>query len=236
MSDVHTVRSFDEELATINAGLNAMGQLADAMVDAAIRALLKGDQELAQTVIIDDRRMDVQQRDIDERAVTLIAKRQPMAQDLRFVVGAIRIASDLERIGDLAKSIAKRAASSTGAKGPMHGLKAMAKLARTHLAGVLGALAAREAEALAAVRDDDERIDELYTGVFRELLTYMMEDPRSISSCTQLLFCAKNLERIGDHVTNIAEDAYYMITGNKLPIWRPKLDESGMQADGGAES
>ena len=227
----HTVTSFDEELTHIDRLIRDMGDLAGSMVGAAIRSLVLSDNALAQRVISDDAIMDARQRELDDRAITLIAKRQPMAQDLRAVVGAIRMAGDLERIGDLAKNIAKRVSAVGQGATPRnlsHGIEAMAELVLGQVQGVIGLYAARDADGLRALRMDDEKIDVKYTAVFRELLTYMMEDPRNITSCTHLLFCAKNLERIGDHVTNIAENAYYVVTGEQLPVNRPKLDETAL--------
>jgi phosphate transport system protein len=203
------------------------------MVDAAIRALLHSDAVLAQRTVSDDAIMDAKQRELDDRAITLIAKRQPMAQDLRAVVGAIRMAGDLERIGDLAKNIAKRVNAVGEAPTPRklsYGIEDMSGLVLAQIRGVVDKYVSREAGGLKALRAADEQIDVQYTGVFRELLTYMMEDPRNITPCTHLLFCAKNLERIGDHVTNIAENAYYVMTGEQLPPNRPKLDETAMTA------
>jgi phosphate transport system protein len=225
----HTVASFDEELEHIDRLIRDMGDLAGAMVQAATRSLLSSDNPLAQRVISDDAIMDAKQRELDDRAITLIAKRQPMAQDLRAVVGAIRMAADLERIGDLAKNIAKRVGAvgqSTTPRNLSHSIEAMAALVLAQVQGVVDKYVGRDAEALKSLRADDEKIDIQYTAVFRELLTYMMEDPRNITACTHLLFCAKNLERIGDHVTNVAENAYYMMTGTQLPPHRPKLDET----------
>jgi phosphate transport system protein len=173
--------------------------------------------------------MDARQRELDDRAITLIGKRQPMAQDLRAVVGAIRMAGDLERIGDLAKNIAKRVSAVGQSAAPIklaHGIEGMSEMVLGQVRGVIELYSARDADGLKALRTDDEKIDVKYTAVFRELLTYMMEDPRNITTCTHLLFCAKNLERIGDHVTNIAENAYYVVTGEQLPVSRPKIDET----------
>jgi len=225
----HTVTSFDEELEHIDRLIRDMGDRAATMVDHSTRALLKADAALAQRVISEDAIMDARQRELDDRAITLIAKRQPMAQDLRAVVGAIRMAGDLERIGDLAKNIAKR----VGAVGQMptprnlaHSIDAMSQLVLGQVRGVVDLYVARQPEGLKGLRIDDQKIDIQYNAVFRELLTYMMEDPRNITACTHLLFCAKNLERIGDHVTNIAENAYFVVTGEQLPLNRPKVDET----------
>jgi len=229
----HTVASFDEDLAQIGGLVRSMGDLAAAMVGAATRSLIESDGALAQRVVSDDVVMDARQRELDNRAITLIAKRQPMADDLRAVVGAIRMAGDLERIGDLAKNIAKRvgAVGQSGMPRELsHSIDAMAQLVLIQVQGVIEEYGAGDVAALARLRDDDERIDVKYTSVFRELLTYMMEDPRNITACTHLLFCAKNLERIGDHVTNVAENAYYVLTGEQLPASRPKTDETAMPA------
>ena len=229
----HTVASFDEELGQVDRLIREMGDLAGSMVGAATRSLLVSDLALAQRVVSDDAVMDARQRELDNRAITLIAKRQPMAQDLRAVVGAIRMAGDLERIGDLAKNIAKRVGA-VGQGATPRDLSAsidnMAGLVLDQVGGVIEGYVARDAQGLVKLRADDEQIDLKYTSVFRELLTYMMEDPRNITACTHLLFCAKNLERIGDHVTNIAENAYYVLTGEQLPPNRPKLDETAMSA------
>ena len=227
----HTVSSFDEDLEHIDRLIRDMGDLSGSMVSSSTKALLASDNALAQRVVSDDAIMDAKQRELDDRAITLIAKRQPMAQDLRSVVGAIRMAADLERIGDLAKNIAKRVSAvgqTTAPRQLAHSIETMAALVLDQVNGVVETYVARDAEGLKPLRADDEKIDIQYTAVFRELLTYMMEDPRNITACTHLLFCAKNLERIGDHVTNIAENAYYVLTGTQLPPQRPKLDETAM--------
>ncbi len=229
----HIVSSFDEDLKRIGGLIRDMGGLAGTMVADATRALTRSDEALAQRVVSDDAVMDARQRELDERAITLIARRQPMAEDLRAAVGAIRMAGDLERIGDLAKNIAKRVGAvgqGTAPRELSHSIDSMAELVLAQVGAVVERYMAGDAPALARLRDDDERIDEKYTSVFRELLTYMMEDPRNITACTHLLFCAKNLERIGDHVTNIAENAYYVLTGELLPPNRPKLDETAAPA------
>jgi phosphate transport system protein len=225
----HTVTSFDDDLNEIDRLIRDMTDLAGAMVGASIRALLASDNAMAQRVISDDTVMDARQRELDDRAIRLIAKRQPMAQDLRMVLGAIRMAGDLERIGDLAKNIAKRVGAvgqSNTPRGLSHSIDDMAKLVLQQVKRVVELYVARQSEELKELRADDEKIDVKYTAIFRELLTYMMEDPRNITACTHLLFCAKNLERIGDHVTNIAENAYFVMTGTQLPSNRPKLDET----------
>ena len=224
----HTVSSFDEELKSIDRLIRDMGSLAESMVETSIAALLASDVALAQQVISEDAIMDARQRALDEQAITIIARRQPMAQDLRAVIGAIRMAGDLERIGDLAKNIAKRVgAVGKAAPGDLsHSIDAMSKLVLDQVRRVIDLYEARDAEGLKILRVDDQKIDVKYTSVFRELLTYMMEDPRNITACTHLLFCAKNLERIGDHVTNIAENVYFVLKGEQLPVHRPKVDET----------
>ncbi|QDY99826.1 phosphate signaling complex protein PhoU [Nitratireductor mangrovi] len=227
----HTVTSFDDDLEEVDKLIREMGDLAGSMIGDATRSLLSSDNPLAQRIISDDAIMDAKQRELDERAITLIARRQPMAQDLRAVIGAIRMAGDLERIGDLAKNIAKRVGAigqSTTPKSLSHSIESMAEMVHAQTSGIVDRYVGRDAEALKALRAGDEKIDIKYTAIFRELLTYMMEDPRNITACTHLLFCAKNLERIGDHATNIAENAYYVMTGNQLPISRPKLDETAV--------
>jgi len=229
----HTVTSFDEELDHVDRLIRDMGDLSGSMVQSATLALLNSDNALAQRVVSDDTLMDARQRELDDAAITLIARRQPMAQDLRSVVGAIRMGADLERIGDLAKNIAKRVGSvgqSSAPRSLSHSIESMSVLVLQQVEGVIDRYVARDAEGLSRIRIEDEKIDVHYTSVFRELLTYMMEDPRNITACTHLLFCAKNLERIGDHVTNIAENAYYVVTGTQLPLHRPKLDETAMSA------
>jgi phosphate transport system protein len=171
--------------------------------------------------------MDAMEREIGDKAIVTIAKRQPVASDLREIVGALRIAADLERVGDLGKSNSKRvvAIQATGVPRKLaRGLEHLSDLALAQLKEVLDVYTTRSAEKAKSIRDRDEEIDAIYTSLFRELLTYMMEDPRNITSCTHLLFCAKNIERIGDHATNIAETIYYMTTGAQPEGERPKED------------
>jgi phosphate transport system protein len=225
----HIFRAYDEELQFLAKKIAAMGGHAERMVDQAVTALVNSDQALAKRVVEDDTFLDEVQREIDDKAIVIIAKRQPMATDLREIIGTIRIASDLERVGDLGKSVARRAIVVTDAPQPhslFRGLRSLAELALTQLKDVLDAYASRSAYNLATVRDRDGEIDAMYTSLFRELLTYMMEDPRNITPCTHLLFCAKNIERIGDHATNIAETVYYVATGEQLPLERTKGDKS----------
>jgi len=226
---MHTVRAFDEDLKYLSGRIAAMGGLAERMVEQSVSALVHYDAPMAQKVIADDDLLDEAQRDVDEKALAVIARRQPLADDLREIIGAIRISADLERVGDLSKNNAKRVLAITAARQPVRlfrGLESLADLALTQLKDVLDVYASRTVYTLGSVRDRDDQIDAVYTSLFRELLTYMMEDPRNITPCTHLLFCAKNIERIGDHATNIAETVYYIVTSEQLPIERPKMDKS----------
>ncbi|WP_144378131.1 phosphate signaling complex protein PhoU [Mesorhizobium amorphae] len=229
MQSVHIVSAYDEELKFLAKRIAAMGGHAERMVEQAVAALVNADQDLAQKVIRDDIVLDEGQREIDDKAILIIARRQPMATDLREIVGAIRISADLERVGDLGKNVAKRVMSVTDGRDATslyRGLEALANLALIQLKEVLDVYASRSVDKIGLVRDRDEQIDAMYTSLFRELLTYMMEDPRNITSCTHLLFCAKNIERIGDHATNIAETIYYIVTGDQMPADRPKEDKT----------
>lgn len=229
MQSVHIVSAYDEELKYLSKRIAAMGGHAERMVEQAVAALVNADPGLAQKVIRDDAVLDEGQREIDDKAIIIIARRQPMATDLREIVGAIRISADLERVGDLGKNVAKRVVAVTDGRQPtslFRGLEALANLALTQLKEVLDVYASRSVEKIGFVRDRDDQIDAMYTSLFRELLTYMMEDPRNITPCTHLLFCAKNIERIGDHATNIAETIYYIVTGDQMPADRPKGDKT----------
>ncbi|CAH2397975.1 phosphate signaling complex protein PhoU [Mesorhizobium ventifaucium] len=229
MQSVHIVSAYDEELKYLSKRIAAMGGHAERMVEQAIAALVNADPGLAQKVIRDDAVLDQGQREIDDKAIIIIARRQPMATDLREIVGAIRISADLERVGDLGKNVAKRVVAVIEGRQPtslFRGIEALADLALTQLKEVLDVYASRSVEKIGFVRDRDDQIDAVYTSLFRELLTYMMEDPRNITPCTHLLFCAKNIERIGDHATNIAETIYYIVTGDQMPPERPKGDKT----------
>ncbi|TPI28730.1 phosphate signaling complex protein PhoU [Mesorhizobium sp. B3-1-9] len=228
MQSVHIASAYDEELKFLSKRIAAMGGHAERMVEQAVAALVNVDHGLAQKVIQDDLVLDEGQREIDDKAIIIIARRQPMATDLREIVGAIRISADIERVGDLGKNVAKRVASVDGRQpnSLFRGLEALANLALTQLKEVLDVYASRSVERIGLVRDRDDQIDAMYTSLFRELLTYMMEDPRNITPCTHLLFCAKNIERIGDHATNIAETIYYIVTGDQMPADRPKGDKT----------
>jgi phosphate transport system protein len=223
----HTVRAYDEELDTITAELSRMGGLAEAEVVDAVRAIARSDVALAEAVIARDERLDELEADIERKVIRLIALRQPVADDLRRAVAAMKISMNLERCGDLAKNIAKRclAIIESEPAPPLTGsIVRMGELVAGRLKEVLDAIASRDVERAESVWRRDHEIDERYDAIFRELLTYMMADPRTISDCTHLLFVAKNLERIGDHATNIAEILHYEITGVDLVEPRPKSD------------
>ncbi|MFA7413641.1 MAG: phosphate signaling complex protein PhoU [Rhizobium sp.] len=227
MSTSHIYSAFDEELKYLMRRISEMGGLAEQMVADSVRALVNGDVALAQKVISDDAIMDSAEREIGDKAIVTIARRQPVASDLREIIGTLRIANDLERVGDLGKSNAKRVMAVQGTGVPRklaRGIEHLSELALVQLKEVLDVYTTRSAEKAKSIRDRDEEIDAMYTSLFRELLTYMMEDPRNITSCTHLLFCAKNIERIGDHATNIAETIYYMTTGAQPEGERPKDD------------
>jgi phosphate transport system protein len=224
----HTVRAYDDELMEIGRKITEMGGIAETMLANAIQSLVKGDTELAQRVIATDPKLDLLERDIEEKAILTIARRQPMAIDLRALVSAIRIASDIERIGDLAKNVGKRVVAIDGQFAPQKivgGVIHISDLALDRLHRVLHAYAHRDVEAAMAVWNQDEEIDQLYNSLFRELLTYMMEDPRNIGFCAHLLFSAKNIERIGDHATNIAETIKYLVTGETVATDRPRASD-----------
>ena len=221
----HIVKAYDKELDLLGRKIAEMGGIAEKMVSDAMDALVGFDADLARATVAADPRLDLLQREIEEHAILTIARRQPMAVDLREIVAAIRISSDLERVGDLAKNIAKRAiVVATEARLPraIVGLKSMNETAALALKDVLDAYAHRDIEQARSVWMRDAELDALEDSVFRDLLTFMMEDPRNISFCTHLLFCSKNIERIGDHSTNIAETIVYLVTGEALPVDRPK--------------
>ena len=222
----HIVKSYGEELMELGRKIAEMGGLSETMLSNAIQALVRGDTDLAQRVIETDHRLDVLERDVEDKAILTIAKRQPMAVDLRAIVSSIRLASDMERIGDLSKNIAKRVVAINGQFAPQKivgGVVHMSELALDRLKRVIDAYAQRDVAAALDVWNHDEEIDQLYNSLFRELLTYMMEDPRNIGFCTHLLFCAKNIERIGDHATNIAETIHYLVTGTAISTDRPRV-------------
>jgi len=226
----HIVTSFSEELEQLSTNVSKMGGLAEAQLQSAIDAITRQDMALADRTVSQDQQLDDLEILIEENAVELIALRQPMALDLREAMTAIKIAADLERIGDLAKNISKRSLvifqDYETPNRLVQGLSRMGKLALGQLKLVLDAYTNRDVEMANKVWLSDEEIDEMYNSVFRELLTYMMEDPRMIGMCTHLLFVAKNIERIGDHATNIAETVSYLVTGDRMVGERPKGDKT----------
>jgi phosphate transport system protein len=227
MMSEHTAKAFDADLQELSRMIAEMGGLAERLIGDSTDALNRRDAELAQSVIVLDAKIDALQREIEAKAILTIARRQPMAVDLRDVVGALRVSNDLERIGDLAKNIAKRVIvldSDLLVVKVMRGLEHMTELVLTQIKDVLDSYARRDVPKALAVWRGDEEVDAVNNSLFRELLTYMMEDPRNISVCIHLLFCAKNIERMGDHATNIAETIYYMVEGRALPDERPKGD------------
>jgi phosphate transport system protein len=222
----HIVKSFSEQLEALANAVAQMGGLAEAQFANAIEAISKRDTKLAEVAIGSDERVDRIQQTVEDQALKVLALRQPMAVDLRTTLAAIKIAYELERIGDLAKNIGKRALV-LSREPPIRLTQSLARMGRqtlTQLKTVLDAYSDRDADAAKSVWRHDEEIDELYNSLFRELLTYMMEDPRTIGLCTHLLFVAKNIERAGDHATNIAETVHHMVTGVYLRVDRPKAD------------
>ena len=227
----HTTKAFDADLQEISRLVAEMGGMAEKQVAELVDALAKRDVTLAQDVSAGDKSIDNLQREIEEKGILTIARRQPMAVDLREVVGALRIANDLERVGDLAKNIAKRVIALNGEFPPpklIRGVEHMADMVLGQLKQVLDAYARRDIGKAITVWRDDEQIDAVCTSIFRELLTYMMEDPRNITFCIHLMFCAKNIERMGDHATNIAETVHYIIEGRTITEQRPKGDTTAI--------
>ena len=225
MVDQHTVRAYDKDLDLLERRIAEMGGLAEKMVIDAMDALATGDAALAHQVVATDPRLDMLQREVEEQAVLTIARRQPVAIDLREIIGAIRVAGDLERVGDLAKNIAKRSVKiglEFRVPRAIVGIKHMNDFALELMKDVLDAYAQRDVERALDVWERDADLDALEDSVFRDLLTHMMEDPRNITFCAHLLFCSKNIERIGDHATNIAETVFYLVTGSTLPTDRPR--------------
>ena len=219
MAPEHIVSSYNDELVALAQTIAEMGGQVEVAIENGTKALLKLDRELADLTIIADQRIDDMQRRIDDMAVSMIARRQPMASDLRSIITAIHVASDLERVGDMAKQLARRSLKLDGLS-----------LQPTFYKEALDAYSNRDADGAIEVCNRDDEVDAMYTSLFRELLTYMMEDPRNITPCTHLLFCAKSLERIGDHATNIAERAYYLQTGKQLSSDVEELQRTQIKA------
>ena len=218
MATGHTLKAFDQDLDQLRASIAEMGGLAEAAIADSMRALINRDTETARRVIADDKKLDALEAEIERLAVQIIALRAPMANDLREVVAALKIAGIVERIGDYAKNIAKRVSAIEESRNlkPLSLLPEMARMTGDMLHSVLDAFAARDAQKAAEVCERDKAVDDFYNSIFRTLLTFMMEDPHNITPATHLLFIAKNLERIGDHTTNVAEMVYFAATGTHL--------------------
>ncbi len=231
MSDAvpeHLVKSFDQELNKLRNMMTEMGGIVENQVALAAEAILHRDAAAATRAVEEDPKADALEREIEAFAIRLLALRQPMASDLRHIVAALKITGDIERIGDYAANVAKRSIVLSQFNTPfsLAGLAHMATLVQGQLKSIIDALGDNDADKAVEVWRSDQVVDDIYNAIFRELITYMMEDPRNITPCTHLLFIAKNLERIGDHATNIAENLYYAVKGESLPESRPKGDTS----------
>jgi phosphate transport system protein len=231
MAAEHIIKSYDEELDRLGKMIAEMGGLAESKLAAATDSVARRDSDLAARVVEGDEQVDRLERELDNLAIRLLALRQPMARDLREIVAALKIAADLERICDYAANVAKRsiALAQSPPIQPVHALPRMAQLALVLVKDVIDAYVGRDADKAIRVWNSDEELDGMYSSLFREFLTYMMEDPRNIGPCTHLLFMAKNIERIGDHATNIAENVYYLVHGTPLTEARPKGDQSSLE-------
>jgi len=230
MTQEHIVKSYDEELTRLERSIRNMGVMATQQIDGAIKALVDRDPILAQRVVDGDKEIDNLETEIHEFTVRLLALRQPMARDLRQIVAALRIAPDLERIGDYAKNVAKRsiALDRMPPAKPIVTIPRMASIVQEMISDVLGAFDTGNVEKAREVWERDAVVDDIYDSLFRELLTYMMEDPRTISACTHLIFIAKNIERMGDLATNIAETIHFQVEGVALDEDRPKHDRASL--------
>ncbi len=223
----HIRKAFDEDLQNISARIAEMGGLAEEQLNSAIEAMSTRDSDLASEVIAADQRMDEMEASLERMTIEVIALRTPVATDLREVVAALKVASALERIGDLSKNVAKRTQVLNQERPPrvMSSITRMGKQAQILMSEALDAYTARDKALAVSVWKRDVEIDEMHNSIFRELITYMMEDPRTIGLCSQLLFVVKNFERIGDHTTFIAEMTYFVATGEPLTDDRPKSTE-----------
>ncbi|MEO6715764.1 MAG: phosphate signaling complex protein PhoU [Novosphingobium sp.] len=230
----HTVKAFDNEIGQLRGLIAEMGGLAEFAIRDAIDALIRHDEELAQKVILADRRLDALEAEVDRLAVRIIALRAPMANDLRDVIAALKISGVVERIGDYAKNIAKRVGriERLAKFEPLTLIPAMASIAEGMVHDVLNAFGARDATLAVEVIKRDEKVDNFYDSIFRNLLSHMIENPATISSAAQLLFVVRNIERIGDHATNVAEMVYFAATGNYLV----DREESRSELEGGLET
>jgi phosphate transport system protein len=231
VGDSHIVKSYDDELKKLHDSLARMSGLAEQQLRGAIEALEKRDSDLAANIVSSDGKVDECEAFINDQTVRLLVLRAPVADDLRAVIASLKVAGDLERVADLAANAAKRSLTLNQMPpvAPMRSLVRMGRLVQSLLAEVLGAFLSHDAERALAVRSRDQEVDDLYSSLFREILTYMMEDPRTITAGTHLMFIAKNVERIGDHATNIAEMTYFLVTGRSLNDQRPKRDTSAFE-------
>ena len=230
MSDAteHLVKSYDIELKRLRDMLIEMGGIVESQVASAADAIMNRDGEAAMRAVEADPKVDALEREVEQFVIRMLALRQPMASDLRRVVAALKVTGDLERIGDYAANVAKRSIVLGQYNLPysLTGLAHMATLVQDQLKSIIDALGAGDSAKAIEVWRSDQIVDDIYNALFRELITYMMEDPRNITPCTHLLFIAKNLERIGDHTTNIAETIYYSVEGEVIPDDRPKGNTS----------
>jgi phosphate transport system protein len=224
----HLVKSYDQELKRLRNMMTQMGGIVETQVALAADAIMRRDAAAATRAVEEDPKVDALEREIETFVIRLLALRQPVAGDLRHIVAALKITGDLERIGDYAANLAKRSIVLAQFALPysLAGLAHMARMVQGQLKSIIDALGDNDADKAMEVWRSDQVVDDLYNALFRELITYMMEDPRNITPCTHLLFIAKNLERIGDHATNIAENLYYAVKGESLPDARPKGDTS----------
>lgn len=228
MAREHIVKSYDDELKQLNNSIIEMGGLVEAQIEGAVKALVNRDLDLAYQVIDDDDRIDEMNYEIDNMAVRLLALRQPMAFDLRNIVAALKISADLERIADYATSMARRSIplSENELIRPVHAIPRMAKLTMAMMKDCIDAYIEQDADKAERVWAADREVDEMYVSLFRELLTYMIEDARQISACSHVLFVAKNIERIGDHVTNVCETIFFLVHGERMRQERTRQTKS----------
>ena len=229
----HIVKAFDADLIAVRAKISEMGGVAEEMLAGALKSLAERDAELASSVILLDKRLDALEIEVEGMATRIIALRQPMAQDLRLLISALKLSATIERIGDLSKSTARRGIQLSQARpvGVIASVVRMGNQALDQLSAVLDAWARRDVEEAVGVWRRDAEIDEAYNSLFREVVTYMMEDPRTISLGSQLLFIAKNIERIGDHTTHVAEMIHYVETGTPMAGERPKGEPAGLETE-----
>ena len=229
MTKDHIVKDFNEELSQLDNLLAEMGGLCEAQLSKAMEAMVKRDVDLASAVIEGDRRIDDLEKQVDSLAINLIALRQPMAADLRMIIASLKVANNLERVGDYAKNIGKRTIALSKApviSSTANSIQRMSTMVEGMIKNALDALINRDSQRAKDVRISDQEVDQMHSSLFKELLTFMAEDPESISTCTHLLFIAKNLERVGDHMTSVAEQIVFIVEGEILDDERPKKDKT----------